>query len=330
MNARAQVQARPARPEREAQLKRALFRGDDLHVGNPKYLAAVATLMEELLLSDIGPGDLTVKALGLGKGRSNARVVAKEAGVAAGVEEYQWLLHLSGITVKLLKKDGDPIECDEALLEIEGQRGDLLSHERTGLNLLQRMSGIATMTRRLQERVQRRNPGTFVVATRKTPWGLLDKRAVHLGGGGTHRLGLSDAVLIKNNHLALLAAREDEAIRVAVERAWGSRAAAAFIEVEVRSAEAAVAAAQTFRRLQEQDSTSCPCLLLLDNMAPGQVRRTLDALLSKEVREHVLIEVSGNISESNIEEYASCGADALSLGALTHSPRALDLSLRIP
>lgn len=329
MNARAQLEVRPARPAREEELKRALFRGDDLHVRNPIYLAAVAAFLEELFLSDLGPGDLTVEALGMAEGRASARVVAKEPGVAAGIEEFQWLLGRSEISVKPLKKDGGPIECDEVLVEIEGRRGDLLSHERTGLNLLQRMSGIATMTRRLQERVQRHSPKTFVVATRKTPWGLLDKRAVHLGGGGTHRLGLGDAILIKNNHLALLAAREEDAVVLAIERSWPFRQAAGFIEIEVRSVEAAVAAAQVFRRLREGDSSSWPCLLLLDNMSPEAVRRTLDALDSEHLREDVLVEVSGKITESNLEEYAACGADALSLGALTHSPRALDISLRI-
>jgi len=339
MNARTQIAVGASRSTRGERLKRALFRGDGLHVGNPVYLAAVAELLEALFLSDLGPGDLTVEALGLAKRRASARVVAKEPGVAAGIEEFQWLLGRSEISAKALKKDGDPIERDDVLIEIEGRRGDVLSYERTGLNLLQRMSGIATMTHRLQERVQRHNPKAVVAATRKTPWGLLDKRAVHLGGGGTHRLGLGDAILVKNNHLALLAVREEEAVGVAIERAWAFRDKAAFIEIEVRSAESAVAAAQAFRRLREDDSTfhvrpqvratSCPCLLLLDNMTPEQVRRTLDALESELLREEVLVEVSGEITESNLEEYAACGADALSMGALTHSPRALDISLRI-
>jgi len=338
MTAKAQIEARLSRPSREEQLKRALFRGAGLHAGNPQYLAAVATLLDECLLSDIGAGDLTVKALGLAKGRARARVVAKEAGIAAGIEEFQWLLRLGGISVTPLKKDGDRMECDEALLEIEGQCGDLLSHERTGLNVLQRMSGIATMTHRLQERVRRHNPHTCVVATRKTPWGLLDKRAVHLGGGGTHRLGLGDAILVKNNHLTLLAPREEEAVGLAIERAWAFRQAAAFIEIEVRSAESAVAAAQAFRQLREDDSSfharpqlraSCPCLLLLDNMSLEQVRGTVDALEPEQLREDVLLEVSGKITESNLDKYAACGADALSMGALTHSPRALDFNLRI-
>ncbi len=293
------------------------------------YRAAVAALIDPLLRSDAGCGDLTVEALGLTEGRAMAQVLAKEEGLAAGIEEFEWLLGRNDVLVKAVKRDGEPFERGDVLAEVEGGRGSLLSCERTALNLLQRMSGIATMTRRLQERVVRRNPGTFVVATRKTPWGLLDKRAVHLGGGGTHRLSLSDAILIKNNHLALLASREEDAVVPAIERAWSRRQEAAFIEIEVRSAEAAVGAARAFRRVRQGDVDSCPCLLLLDNMSPEQARGTLDVLQSEGLRDEVLVEVSGAINESSIDEYASCGADALSMGALTHSPRALDLSLRI-
>jgi nicotinate-nucleotide pyrophosphorylase (carboxylating) len=152
---------------------------------------------------------------------------------------------------------------------------------------------------------------------------------VHLGGGGTHRLGLGDAVLIKNNHLALLASREEEAVVAAIERAWTGRQSATFVEVEVRSAESAVAAARAFQRVRAGDAASCPSLLLLDNMSPEQARGTLDVLRSEGLRDEVLVEISGAISESNLDEYASCGADALSMGALTHSSRALDLSMRI-
>jgi nicotinate-nucleotide pyrophosphorylase (carboxylating) len=326
MNAGTQLESGAVR---EAQLKRALFRGEQLQMCDGDYRAAVAALLDLLLHSDAGRGDLTAEALGLSEGRASAQVLAKESGVAAGIEEFKWLLTRAGLAVKALKKDGESFDCGDALVEIEGRRRDLLGFERTGLNLLQRMSGIATTTRRLQERVQRRNPRIFLVATRKTPWGLLDKRAVYWGGGGTHRLGLSDAVLIKNNHLALLASREEDAVVTAIERAWAGRQSAAFVEIEVRSAESAVAAARAFRRVRAGDTTSCPCLLLLDNMSPEQARGTLDVLQSERLRDEVLVEISGAISESSLDEYASCGADALSMGALTHSPRALDLSLRI-
>jgi nicotinate-nucleotide pyrophosphorylase (carboxylating) len=314
---------------REERVKQSFFRGKSLHLDNPDYRQAVRVLLDELLAEDTRPRDLTVAALEIGDRRARARIVAKQAGVAAGIEEYSWLLGRGGIVVSPLKQDGDPIVANEALLQIEGPRGVLLSYERVGLNLLQRMSGIATMTRRLQERVQQRNPEAFVVGTRKTPWGLLDKRALHLGGGGTHRLGLGDAILVKNNHLALLADREDEAVRLAVRRAWPFREAAVFIEVEVRSREGALAAAQSFRAMRGEDSATYPCWLLLDNVPPEEIRRILEALRSERLLDHVLIEASGNISEANAEEYATCGVDAMSIGALTHSARALDLSQKL-
>ena len=313
---------------REAKLKRALFRGDQLCLTNPIYFRAVQALLEELSFGDIGDGDLTVKALGSANERAAGRVLAKEPGVVAGIDEYSWLLNRAGIRVQPRKKDGDLLQSDETIAEIDGERGQLLAYERVGLNLLQRMSGIATTTRRLQELVHRCNPGTHVVGTRKTPCGLLDKRAIHLGGGGTHRLGLADAILVKNNHLALLADREAEAVCEAVRRAWPFRQQAGFIEVEVRSKESALAAARIFRS-QEQDSMACPCLLLLDNMLPEEVSCVLAALRAESLLEHVLIEVSGNIFEGNMEPYAACGVDAISVGALTHSPRVLDICQRI-
>jgi nicotinate-nucleotide pyrophosphorylase (carboxylating) len=314
---------------REEQVKRSMFRGASLHLENPEYLQAARAFLDELLAEDTRPRDLTVAALGIGSEHAAGRILAKQAGIAAGIQEYRWLLGRGGIAVKALKKDGDAIKLGDVLLEIEGERGALLSYERVGLNLLQRMSGIATMAHDLQARVRRRNPATSVIGTRKTPWGLLDKRALHLGGGGTHRLGLGDAILVKNNHLALLADREEEAAPIAVQRAWRLRELAVFIEVEVRSKAGAVAAAKTFRELREKESASYPCWLLLDNTAPDQIRDILQKLRSDNLLEHVLIEGSGNISEENAEEYAASGVDAVSSGALTHSARALDLSQKL-
>jgi nicotinate-nucleotide pyrophosphorylase (carboxylating) len=157
---------------------------------------------------------------------------------------------------------------------------------------------------------------------------LLDKRAIHLGGGGTHRIGLGDAILVKNNHLALLAEREEEAAPVAIGRAWKHRDAAAFIEVEVRSAAGARIAAQTFQDLQAADG-AYSCLLLLDNMPAHQITETIADLRKAELWDGVLIEASGSITEENIGQYAASGVDAISVGALTHSVRALDISQRI-
>jgi nicotinate-nucleotide pyrophosphorylase (carboxylating) len=330
---RQQTEETAAYTLRQERLRRALFRGENLHLANPEYLKTARALLDELLDSDVGSGDLTVGALQLADQHASAKILAKEPGVIAGVAEFCWLLMRDDLQVKVRKQDGQAIDAGDVVLEIEGRRSDLLAHERAGLNLLQRLSGIASAARHFQELLHGHNPEAHVVATRKTPWGLLDKRAVHLGGGGTHRLGLWDAILIKNNHLALLANREEEAVRIAVERAWPARKSAAFIEVEVRSEQAALAAAQAFRRMQESSKEEpggdCPCLLLLDNMSPAKMSATIAALRSQDLLDNVLTEASGNISESNIEEYAACGVDAISMGALTHSPRALDLCERL-
>lgn len=322
---------------RAEQLQRALFHGASLGPANPAYLRSMSAFLDELLLSDLGAGDLTAKALHLEDRGARAAVIAREPGVAAGLAELAWLYERGGMRVDVVKKDGEAVAAGETLCEVRGGRGDLLAYERVGLNLLQRLSGIATATRRLQERLHRRNPAAQLVATRKTPWGLLDKRAVHLGGGGTHRLGLWDAILVKNNHLALLARREADAAPLAARRAWASRRAAAFIEVEVRSGEAALAAARAFRELREQarearsgeEPDGCPCLLLLDNFSVNDVSAIVGILRSEGLLEHVLLEASGNITEENLEAYAAAGVDAISIGALTHSPRALDISQRL-
>lgn len=315
---------------RQGRLRRAFFRGDGLHLQDPGYLSFARTLLGQLLDSDVGSGDQTVSALQLADGHARAKILAKEPGVIAGVAEFTWLLNRGDVEVMARKQDGQAIEAGDVVLEIEGRRSDLLAYERVGLNLVQRLGGIASATRHLQGLVHRQNPEAHVVATRKTPWGLLDKRAVHLGGGGTHRLGLWDAILVKNNHLALLANREEEAARIAVERAWQTRRAAAFIEVEVRSEPAAIAAAEAFRRAQEaSQEESGACFLLLDNMPPARISETLAGLRLRGLLDHVLTEASGNISESNIAEYAACGVDAISMGALTHSARALDLCERL-
>lgn len=314
---------------REQRIEQALFRGGSLTLDNPSYSCAVHTITESLVQTDLGLEDLTAKALETKDRFASAAIIAREGGVAAGLEEFAFLMRAHEVEVAFEKQDGDAIKSGNILLRAEGDESKLLSLERVGLNLLQRMSGIATASRCLRERISRRSPTTRITGTRKTPWGLLDKRALHLGNGGTHRLGLSDAIVIKNNHLALLASREEDAAPVAIERAWRLRAESAFIEVEVRGESAARAAAQTFRRLQKEMAEQYPCLLMLDNMSPDEIGAILDMLRREELWDHTLIEASGGISEANVEAYAACGVDAISIGALTHSARALDICQRI-
>ncbi len=315
---------------RRHQLQQALFRGDALTLNNPAYLRWVQVFTEELAQTDRGSGDLTVEALAVDRtAPGEACVLAAAPGVVAGLDEVRWFYTAHGLRARTLTVDGAIVRPAEELLRVEGARDALLGVERVGLNLLQRMSGIATATRRLQEQVRRYSPGTAVVATRKTPWGLLDKRAVALGGGGTHRLGLWDALLIKTNHLEPLSASEEQAIPLALERVWPSRGRAAFVEVEVTGLGGALAAARTFRRLQQADGDSPPCLVMLDNMGPDEVARVVQALGDEGLAETVLVEASGQISEATVKAYAAARVDAISLGSLTHSARALDLRQKL-
>ena len=314
---------------REQQLEQALFRGGPLNLQNADYAREVRAITDALLRVDLLPDDLTVAALEIQSKRVSASVLAREPGVAAGLEEFAFLVEPHGISVGFEKKDGEAFQAGDSLLRLEGNQNKLLSLERIGLNLLQRMSGIATFSRCLAERVRGRCPSTRIVATRKTVWGLLDKRAVHLGGAGTHRIGLGDAILIKNNHLALIARSEEQAAPVALARAWNFRKQAAFIEIEVTSEGSALSAADTFRKLQKESGERYPCLLLLDNLASREISSILDSLRRERLWDYALTEASGGISKEHIEAYAETGVDAISLGALTHSTRALDLCQRI-
>ena len=314
---------------REQRTEQALFLGGALTLENPRYRGTVRALAEQLLQGDLTQGDLTAKALRLRERVVQAAVISRAGGIVAGLDEFALFVRERGIEVSFEKRDGEVIQPDEELLRLDGSQTTLLALERVGLNLVQRMSGIATAARCLQERASRGGAAGRVVGTRKTSWGLLDKRALHLGGAGTHRLGLDDAILIKNNHLALLASSEEAAAPIAIERAWNSRAESAFIEVEVRGESAARAAAETFRRLQGQASEQYPCLLMLDNMTPDRISGIIRTLREEDLWNCILIEASGGISEANIEAYAATGVDAISIGALTHSARALDICLRI-
>jgi nicotinate-nucleotide pyrophosphorylase (carboxylating) len=314
---------------REQRTEQAFFRGGSLTLRNPRYRTTFSALIETLLRDDLAPNDLTVRALGMAERRVNAAIVARQAGVVAGIEELTFLFRERGVEAVAEKRDGEIVKPDEVVIRLKGPEQKMLGLERTALNLLQRMSGIATAAHCLQERLRKSGSRAKVIGTRKTPWGLLDKRALHVGGVGTHRLGLGDAILIKNNHLALLGASEQESAPIAIERAWQFRSEAAFIEVEVRTEEGARAAVDAYHGLQKHAGGDFACLMLLDNMIPDQIAGIVAMLQRENVWDSVLIEASGGISELNIEAYAASGADAISIGALTHSARALDISLRI-
>jgi nicotinate-nucleotide pyrophosphorylase (carboxylating) len=266
-------------------------------------------------------GDITSKAVLVGKLnlQVTASVAVKETGVIAGLEEVSWFYRQYGISVSTTMKDGDNIKSGDIVLKLEGKLKKILMTERVGMNIVQRMSGIATQASFL---VKRAYP-VLIAGTRKTLWGAIDNKAVRVGGGVTHRLGLWDAILIKDNHLALVG------IETSIQRAWEARDSAAFIEIEVGSTKQAVECAVIFKKLIEKSESVKPCVIMLDNFSPKEATSTVSELIKLKLHSLVVVESSGGITGENIDNYVKTGVDVVSLGALTHSSKALDLSLNI-
>ena len=270
--------------------------------------------LRQILSDDIGQGDVTAAAVIPANLTVKAEVIAKEQGVAAGIEEAAFLAEYLGLTVKAKVVDGEKIKNKQVLIQISGDAQTILSLERTMLNLLSRMSGIATKTRMLTEKLEKANVKTKIAATRKSAPGLLyfDKKAVVIGGGDPHRLHLDDMVLIKDNHLAIVGSVEE-----AVKKAKAHVSFTKKIEVEVTNVEDALKAAKVGADI-----------IMLDNFSPKQAKEAGKALREAGFGK-VLLEVSGNITSENLLEYAAAQVDIISMGELTHSIKALDISLEI-
>ena len=270
--------------------------------------------LKQILAEDVGQGDVTSEAVVPKDLTVEAEVLAKEEGVVAGIEETVIFAESLGLSVKAEVADGDEVKSGTVIMKISGNARTILSAERTMLNLLSRMSGIATKTRELTEKLQKANLKAKVAATRKTAPGLLyfDKKAVVIGGGDPHRLRLDDMILIKDNHVAIAGSVEN-AVKKAKE--YGSSKK---IEAEVSSTEDAVKAA-----------AAGADIVMLDNFSPEQVKEAVKALKKAGFFGKVLLEVSGGITEQNLLDYASAQVDIISMGALTHSVKALDISLEV-
>jgi nicotinate-nucleotide pyrophosphorylase (carboxylating) len=271
--------------------------------------------LRSMLAEDVGEGDITTALTVPAGATGEAEVRFKESGIVAGIEESAVLLESLGLKTQALFGDGDEVEANRVIMRISGDARTILSVERTLLNLLSRMSGIATATRKLVKKILKAELKTRIACTRKVAPGLLyfDKKAVLLGGGDTHRLHLDDMVLIKDNHIAMAGSLR-EAVRTAKERASFSKK----IEVEVTSAAVAVEAAEAGADI-----------IMLDNFSPKQVQVTIRLLEKAGFLGKVLIEASGGITAENVLAYASTKVDIVSLGEITESPRALDINLKI-
>lgn len=276
---------------------------------------SVEERLREFLKDDIGWGDITSEAL-IDDGQiAKGRLYFREDGVAAGLEEMATIFRILGCEVNAIERDGSRVSKNQTLIEIKGPAKALLAGERTALNILGRMAGIATAVSKIASQVSKVSQNTKVAATRKTMPGLgeLDKKAVALGGGDTHRFRLDDCVLIKDNHLALL-----PSITEAVKAARSAVSFTKKIEIEIESLEGAVEAAEAGADI-----------IMFDNMPPEEIERCLARLSELGLREGRVYEASGGITPENVGEYAASGVDIISMGSLTHSVRALDVKLEI-
>jgi nicotinate-nucleotide pyrophosphorylase (carboxylating) len=265
----------------------------------------------EFLDEDLGKGDITTDSVVPRKSTATAAVVSKESGIVAGMEEVSVLLEHFDLSYSTFKRDGEAIKKDETAIEIRGDAGAMLRVERLVLNILSRMSGIATLT---QEFAKTCNPhGVRVMGTRKTTPGFryFEKKAIKIGGGMPHRYGLYDAALIKDNHIALV----DIADAVKKVRKANPQKK---IEVEVSSLDNATTAIEAGADI-----------IMLDNFTAKEAKNVIDVLKEKSIRERVKIEISGGIDEENIDEYARAGADYISLGCLTTNSKWLDFSMKM-
>ncbi len=268
-------------------------------------------IIDLALAEDVGAGDVTVRHFTDAARRGVAVIVAREAGVLAGADVAAEVFRRVDATLDVAcpREDGAELRPGDEVLRVHGALGSLLTGERTALNFLQRLSGVATLTRRYVEAIA--GTGCRLLDTRKTTPGfrLLEKAAVRAGGGTNHRLGLHDMVMVKDNHLAGGLTGPALAAGVAAARAAGLR-----VEVEADTVEQALA----FFAIPGID------VVLLDNMPVAEMRRAVAARPAG-----VQLEASGGITLANIREVAGTGVDFVSIGALTHSARALDLSLEL-
>jgi nicotinate-nucleotide pyrophosphorylase (carboxylating) len=267
--------------------------------------------IDRFLSEDLGEeGDITSKSLFTSE-EGVAEIIAKEECILAGLDEIEIVFNKIGAVVELKANNGDFVKKNTIIAKIKGPVRSILEGERLSLNFLGRMSGIASETKRLVDICKSINPNITIAATRKTTPGFrkYEKKAVLIGGGETHRFGLFDAVLIKDNHLKIIGSVEDALIKIK------NKLNDKIIEIEVENEKDALTAAK-----MNAD------VIMLDNFTPINAEKVARKI--RQLNPNILIEISGGITKKNIENYATF-ADRISLGYLTHTIRNIDFSLKI-
>ncbi|HEX5456996.1 MAG TPA: carboxylating nicotinate-nucleotide diphosphorylase [Candidatus Nitrosotalea sp.] len=266
--------------------------------------------LEKFLAEDIQSGDITSKLLP--RKKITAHIISRENGIIAGVSYAKEIFTSQRCKVTVHKKDGQSVIPNQKIMTIFGDTYDVLSCERTALNLMSRMSGIATQTRAYVRKIRAVSSKAGLYSTRKTAPGLriFDKDAVFIGGGHKHRMSLDTMVMIKDNHIAA-----SDSLYDLLKRA---RQKHKKFEIEVENLEDAITAAKEGAHI-----------IMLDNMPPGEIKKIIKKLAQLKLRNKVKIEASGGINHSNVVQYAKSGVDMISIGRLTSSVAGLDLSLEV-
>jgi nicotinate-nucleotide pyrophosphorylase (carboxylating) len=279
-----------------------------------EYLPQIEDLIDRSLEEDLATGDITTDCLIPAHAKGKASFISKSAGTLAGIEVAGMVFLKVDPFLKYspLAADGNHIKPNDVLASISGNIADILKAERTALNFLQHLSGVATLTARYMELVK--GLPVKILDTRKTVPGMrvLEKYAVSVGGGTNHRLGLGDLVLIKDNHIAILH-KGGLDIHEIVKQARGKSARNIKIEIETTSPEDALAAAKAGADI-----------VMLDNMGLSEMRRAVELVNHK-----AILEASGGVNLDTVRAIAETGVDWISVGALTHSARTLDINLEL-
>lgn len=276
---------------------------------------AYHNLLRSFLAEDVGTGDITTETTVSATQRARGEVIAKAPLVLAGMELFVEVFRLLDSTTKveIVSRDGEELTSGKIPARVNASARALLTGERVALNLLQRLSGVATLTRRFVRAIE--GTGAAVLDTRKTTPGLraLEKYAVLVGGGKSHRKDLGEAILIKENHIRLAGG-----VSAALTAAQAAKGRVAWIEIEVTNLkELRVALAHN------------PDVIMLDNMSPSLVRQAVGEVRQHSAPHKIRTEASGGITLDNVREFAEAGVDWISVGALTHSAPAVDLSFEI-
>lgn len=294
-------------------------RKDKLEVKNKDYKSNILDFFIRSVKNDKGIRDETSVSIFNKNKQICAELVCKEKGFFCGRDEVRLFLDYFKLEYRIYKKDGEKILNGDKLLKIFGNARDILLIERTLINVIARMSGIATKT---QKFVTCAKDKVKILGTRKTIWNLLDKKAISIGGGLTHRLNLSDGILIKDNHLAAT----NNNIEFVLSNCSKNKNID-FIEIEVNSTEKALRSVKKILDLNNEKKYA----IMFDNMEPERIKKTIKKInkLVKINNKSILFEASGGIDYNNILAYTNIGVDAVSFGCLTHSVKSLDFSLKV-